>query len=102
MTESRKFVRIRALALTGSLLLAGMLGLAVYGPGGPLLPLAMAALGYYALTRKWTAPGVILLSLGGIWLLSQSGGIIAIAAAAGAIAYGLSLLRNKNPLELEA
>ncbi len=45
---------------------------------------------------------LLLAGILGVALLSQFGGIIAIAAAAGAIAYGLSLLRNKNPLELEA
>lgn len=45
---------------------------------------------------------LLLAGILGLALFSQFGGIIAIAAAAGAIAYGLSLLRNKNPLELEA
>ncbi|MDF2935402.1 MAG: hypothetical protein K0Q90_775 [Paenibacillaceae bacterium] len=102
MTETRKSDRLRILALAGSLILAGMLGLVLHSPEGLLLPLAAAALGYYAIARKWTAAGTILLFAGGIGLLSQFGGTIAIVAAAGAIAYGLSLLRNKNPLELEA
>jgi predicted PurR-regulated permease PerM len=45
---------------------------------------------------------LLLAGILGVALLSQFGGIIAIAAAAGAIAYGLALLRNKNPMELEA
>ncbi|RAU94905.1 hypothetical protein [Paenibacillus sp. YN15] len=48
------------------------------------------------------ALGILVLFIGGIGLLSRFGDIIAIGAAAGAIFYGLSLLRNKNPLELEA
>lgn len=47
------------------------------------------------------ALGVVLLFIGGVGLLSQLGGAIPVIAAAGAIAYGLSLLRNKNPLEVE-
>lgn len=45
---------------------------------------------------------LLLAGILGVALLSQFGGIIAIAVAAGAIAYGLALLRNKNPMELEA
>lgn len=102
MMKSAKNGRVLILVLTGSLFLAGMLGLAVHGSGGLLLPLALAALGYCAIAYRRTAIGILLLFAGGIGLLSQLGDVIAIGAAAGAIAYGLSLLRNKNPLEAEA
>lgn len=53
--------------------------------------------------RNVTRAGSLLLAgMLGLAVLSRLGGFIAIVAAAGAIAYGLSLLRNKNPLELEA
>lgn len=53
--------------------------------------------------RGWVrALGILAVFIGGIGLLSHFGDMIAIGAAAGAIFYGLSLLRNKNPLELEA
>lgn len=85
----------------GGLILLSKLGFIVHGIIGFLFPLALAALGYYGIKRGRTFIGWVLLLIGTIGLLTKLSGFIALVIAAGFIYYGITLLKNKNPMETE-
>lgn len=85
----------------GALILLSKLGVIVHGLLSFLFPLALAALGYYAIKRGRGFLGWILLIIGGLGLLSKLSGLIALAVAGGFIYYGITLLKNRNPMETE-
>ena len=85
----------------GGLILLSKLGFIIHGLMGILFPLALAALGYYAVKRGRSIIGWILLLIGSLTLLTKLSGLIGLAIAAGFIYYGITLLKNNNRMETE-
>lgn len=85
----------------GGLILASKLGFAVHGLMSILFPAVLAALGYYGIKCGRSVIGWILLVVGTLTLLSKLSGLIALIIAAGFIYYGITLLKNRNPMETE-